>query len=72
MFVLPAITVMLLKRSATKLLWCNLLENRSYESFKERGLDEVRQKLRYEHFEDKRLLKTRAVENVLLSSNKST
>ena len=34
---------------------------------KEKGLDAVRQKLRYEHFEDKRQLKTRAIENVLLS-----
>ena len=27
---------------------------RSYESFGERGLEEVRQKLRFEHYEDKR------------------
>ena len=40
---------------------------RSYDSFAERGLDAIRQKLRHEHFEDRRQLKTRAIENVLLS-----
>ena len=38
---------------------------RPYESFAEKGLTEGRQKIRYEHFEDKRLLKVKAIENVL-------
>ena len=43
-----------------------------YEDFAQKGLDAVRQKLRFEHFEDKRLLKTRAIENVLLSAQSQT
>ena len=42
---------------------------RTYASFREKGLDEVRQKLRYEHFEDKRKLKVRAIENVIVTAN---
>ena len=48
------------------------LLSRKYESFAERGLDVVRQRLRHEHYEDKRLLKTKAVENVLVATQSST
>ena len=39
---------------------------RSYESFAQKGLTEGRQKIRHQHYEDKRLLKLKAVENVLV------
>ena len=39
---------------------------RDLESFAEKGLSEKRQQLRFEHYEEKRLLKLRAIQNVLL------
>ena len=45
---------------------------RSYASFREKGLDEVRQRLRHEHYEDKRKLKVRAIENVILTCNQKS
>ena len=41
-------------------------------SFRDKNLDEVRQKLRFEHFEDKRKLKVKAVENVILTCNQKS
>lgn len=40
--------------------------SREYESFAEKGLSEKRQMLRYEHYEEKRHLKLKAIQNVLL------
>ena len=40
--------------------------NRDYESFAEKGLSDKRQMLRYEHYEEKRHLKLKAIQNVLI------
>ena len=39
--------------------------NRDVEYFAEKGVSDKRQKLRYEHYEEKRQLKIRAIQNVL-------
>jgi hypothetical protein len=36
-------------------------DNRDFESFAEKGLSEKRQRLRYEHYEEKRQLKVKAI-----------
>jgi hypothetical protein len=38
---------------------------RDLESFAEKGVSDKRQKLRYEHYEEKRQLKIKAIQNVL-------
>lgn len=40
-------------------------DNRDFESFAEKGLSEKRQRLRYEHYEEKRQLKVKAIQNVM-------
>ena len=54
-------------RGACKLLNINEsdLERRDYESFAEPGLAAVRQQLRFEHYEEKRKLKIKALETLV-------
>jgi hypothetical protein len=57
-------------RSACRLLVIDpeQLEKKEYESFAERGLPQVRQQLRFEHYEEKRRLKIKALENLIRKS----
>lgn len=54
-------------RGACKLLNINPedLNRREYESFNEAGLAPVRQQLRFEHYEEKRKLKIKALETLI-------
>ena len=42
-----------------------IMWNRDFESFAEKDLSEKRQRLRYEHYEEKRQLKVKAIQNVM-------
>ena len=50
----------------------NGYDYRPYEKYAEKGLSEARQQIRFEHKENKRQNKIRAIENYLLSTDHSS
>ena len=44
---------------------------RDFESFAEKGLTEKRQRLRFEHYDEKRQLKVKAIQNVLFKCHQA-
>lgn len=45
------------------------LIDRDYDSFSSKGLSDVRQRIRFEHFQDRRMLKIRAIYHLIKKCN---